>query len=299
MHFLDRLFDRDDDESELKKLRKKILKLAENEIRVTYNKADAPLSACESRIGGRPAVPADFVWPEYSGTAYGDEEAVSRPLSFMAQINLKDISKYDTKGVLPNKGILSFFYELVTMQWGFDPSDRGAARVYYFPEEDKLTLRDIPDFFEEDVVIPEFAVSFEKHISLPCYESCPKELDCDCDDYDECCEELGYEYDDMGDVTKLLGYPDVIQSPMEEECEAVTRGYRQGNPADYAKVSEAERNDIREKAKEWKLLFQMGTIEDDGYELMFGDCGHIYFWIKESDLKACNFENIWLVLQCG
>ncbi|MCI6583120.1 MAG: YwqG family protein [Oscillospiraceae bacterium] len=47
----------------------------------------------------------------------------------------------------------------------------------------------------------------------------------------------------------------------------------------------------------------MGTVTDEDndydYELMFGDCGHIYFWIRKSDLKNRDFDNIWLVLQCG
>lgn len=43
----------------------------------------------------------------------------------------------------------------------------------------------------------------------------------------------------------------------------------------------------------------MGTIAAEDSESMFGDCGHIYFWIRKQDLKECNFDKIWLVLQCG
>ena len=42
----------------------------------------------------------------------------------------------------------------------------------------------------------------------------------------------------------------------------------------------------------------MDTVESDDYELIFGDCGHIYFWIKKDDLKSKNFDNVWLILQC-
>jgi len=41
----------------------------------------------------------------------------------------------------------------------------------------------------------------------------------------------------------------------------------------------------------------MDTVESDDYELMFGDSGHIYFWIKKEDLKNKNFDNVWLILQ--
>ena len=95
--------------------------------------------------------------------------------------------------------------------------------------------------------------------------------------------------------TKLLGHPEVIQNPMEEECEAVTRGFNMGGIESYPKQYQKE---IRSASKDWILLFQMDTVETSDYELMFGDSGHIYFWIKKEDLKNKNFDNIWLILQC-
>ena len=57
--------------------------------------------------------------------------------------------------------------------------------------------------------------------------------------------------------------------------------------------------EAEETAKErWMLLLQLDTIECDDFELMFGDCGHIYFYITKEDLKARRFDNIWLILQC-
>jgi len=47
------------------------------------------------------------------------------------------------------------------------------------------------------------------------------------------------------------------------------------------------------------LLCQISSFDEDGAELMFGDCGLIYFSIKKEDLEKKNFDNIWLVLQCG
>lgn len=284
---------------EKKNIQDKLLEIARNEIRISYSKPETPLSVCSSRIGGRPAVPADFVWPEYTGEGY-DGETKRRPLSFMAQINLKDAAAYDTEGILPKSGILSFFYELMTMTWGFDPKDKGSARVFYFPEETELTLRELPDNMDEECIIPELAVTFEAHISLP--EFCESPDICHelaWEEYNECRQECGYEEDEWGDLTKLLGYPDVIQNPMEEECESVTRGFRRGSPEDFAKISDADKADIKQKAAEWKMLFQMGTIETEDAEFMFGDCGHLYFWIRRSDLQQLNFDNIWLILQCS
>lgn len=286
-------------ETEKNQLMEKILAKAKKEIRITYRKSDTPVSVLSSKIGGNPAVPLNFIWPHYTGLVYGEKESKSRPLSFMAQINLKDIADLDEENLLPKSGIPSFFYELETMTWGFDPKDKGSARVFYFPNESDLRIADFPDGLEEYAKLPEYAIDLKQHISIPEYSEFDDDIEYDCDGYNECSAKCGYEPDEWGDYTKLFGYPDVIQNPMEEECECVTRGYRRGSPEDYAKITEEEKADIKAKADEWIMLFQMGTITDDDYKLMFGDCGHIYFWIKKTNLMNGNFDNIWLILQCG
>ncbi len=287
------------DEAEKKILADKLLAIAKSEIRISYKNPSHTPSGTGSRIGGKPAVPDGFVWPVYTAKAYGDDEEKTRPLSFLAQIDLKDVSEHDKEGLLPKSGILSFFYELETMTWGYDPKDKGSARVYYFPDTAVLHTEEFPEGLEDYAVLPELALDMEQHISIPEFGDFDDDTDYDWDDYRECCEDCGYDYDEWGDRTKMLGYPDVIQNPMEEECETVTRGYRQGSREDFEAVSDEEKADIKAKSGDWMLLFQMGTVTDDDYELMFGDCGHIYFWIRKQDLAQLCFDNIWLVLQCG
>jgi hypothetical protein len=55
---------------------------------------------------------------------------------------------------------------------------------------------------------------------------------------------------------------------------------------------------IYNKAKEWTLLLQLGTIGSGDFEWMFGDCGMLYYYIKKEDLAAKKFDNIWFALQC-
>lgn len=289
------------DENAQKKLKEILMSIAKNEIRLSYQETKETLPICSSKIGGKPAVPADFQWPEFTAESY-DGITKSRPLSFMAQIRLEEVASYDTEGILPKKGVLSFFYEQMSMLWGYDPKHKGCARVYYFSDETELVAMDIPEDLEKDAVIPELAVTWEKHISLPAHGDFVEQysdMDVDWDGYYECSAKCGYEMDSWGDVTKLLGYPDTIQSPMEEECETVSRGYRMGEPLDYAKISETEKQEIEERAADWILLFQMGTIETEEAEFMFGDCGHLYFWIRKQDLQNLDFDKVWLILQCS
>lgn len=186
-----------------------------------------------------------------------------------------------------------------TQTWGFDPKDNESAKVYYFPDETDLHLEEIPDDMEDDFRFPEFALSFEEKISLPDMSEFRSDLSLDWEDNIDCVTKAGYDLDEWGEHTKLLGYPDTIQNPMYEECEAVTRGWRRGCPEDFAKIPEEEKADIKEKSSEWMLLFQMGTVETNDFEMMFGDCGHIYFWIRKSDLAARDFNKVWLILQCS
>lgn len=289
------------DENARKELKEILMSITKNEIRLSYQETKETLPVCSSKIGGKPAVPADFQWPEFTAESY-DGITKSRPLSFMAQIRLEEIVSYDTEKLLPQKGILSFFYEQMSMLWGYDPEHKGCARVYYFPDETELHAMDIPEDLEKDAVVPELAVSLEKHISVPAHGDFIEQyhdMDVSWDDYYKCSAECGYEIDDWGDITKLLGYPDTIQSPMEIECETVSRGYRMGEPLDYAKISEAEKQEMKEKASDWILLFQMGTIETEKAEFMFGDCGHLYFWIRKQDLQNRDFDHVWMILQCS
>jgi len=97
--------------------------------------------------------------------------------------------------------------------------------------------------------------------------------------------------------SKLLGWADIIQNCMTYECELVSRGYSYG---DIGKNIPKEENEYAEKhsGEEWMLLFQLDSVEQENFELMFGDCGCIYFYIRKEDLAARRFDRAWLVLQC-
>ena len=87
-----------------------------------------------SKIGGKPDLPKDFQWFYYKGEDY-KKIVENRPLSFLMQINCEEVHKYDKESLLPEKGMLYFFYELFTMTWGFSPQDKGSAKVFYYDGE--------------------------------------------------------------------------------------------------------------------------------------------------------------------
>ncbi|MBO7254684.1 MAG: DUF1963 domain-containing protein [Clostridia bacterium] len=272
--------------------------LKRDEISITINKAKKNGDYKRSKFGGKPAVSKDFIWPRYEGENYYGETD-NRPLSFLCQINLEDIEKYDKENLLPHNGLLLFFYEQETMRWGFDPKDEGCSRVFYFDNTNYLEEKDFPSDLKEEYIVNEYDLSFSSGISYPSYEEvgCYMKVDCDWDSYDEAVEKAGFE--GICERHKLLGYADLIQGEMLSECERVSRNLYCGNAKSYQNLSKEEKADIDKASKEWILLFQMASIQDEEYELMFGDLGNLYFYIRKSDLKDKKFEKVWLVLQCG
>jgi uncharacterized protein YwqG len=102
-------------------------------------------------------------------------------------------------------------------------------------------------------------------------------------------------------VSKLLGYANLVQGSMLMECEQVTNGIFSGDSK--PKTTAELRNQLKQNCKKWQLLFQLDSIDIGSYDgsgdysIMWGDCGRIYYYIKEDDLKNRNFDDCWFILQ--
>lgn len=254
-----------------------------------------------SKIGGKPDLPKDFQWFYYKGEDY-KKIVENRPLSFLMQINCEEVHKYDKESLLPEKGILYFFYELFTMTWGFSPQDRGSAKVFYYDGEiENLVPTYFPEDMEKDCIIPESKINFESMNDYPIDfldyydpDDSDEEMERKEKEFEKDLEELGYK----ADTTKLLGHPELIQGEYWEECEGVAGKniYYGSAPIKYG--SDEVKKSIKENAKDWILLMQVSELEIGDYGLYFGDSGKIYFNIRKEDLKNKNFDNVWLILQC-
>lgn len=281
-----------------KKKTKEILhSILKNAIEFTMTESDEALAPGASVIGGKPNMPEGFRWPFFEGSDY-DGNVANHPLSFLAQFNLEEIAEYDTENRLPHTGFLSFFYDLRSMCWGFDPKDIGCAKVYYHDvPPDKLIPVEYPQELEPEYQVPQMTLSFHTVPNVPGFEEFDElypNNDLDFDDYDEIIEDE-FEVDterDAEETFKLLGYADLIQNSMLSECEMVTSGIYTGHQVD---LTDEQSASIAQKSRDWVLLCQFGTISD---ELMFGDCGCIYFYIRKQDLADKNFDNSHLILQC-
>lgn len=244
-----------------------------------------------TRFGGIPDVPAEFEWPYFESDTFDDPTVKPRPLAFLAQFDCREFAGFDGEGLLPHTGVLSFFYCAEAARWGFDPQDKDCSRVYWFSDAATLSPAKPPKSLPRGDLIPEIGVSFSHEESYPDLADLPEDVDAD--DYAEFFGAIGRD----APVYKLLGWPDVIQGEMAAECELVRRGYDLGSSWDG--IPREEIRKIKENVnEEWRLLFQFDSIEQGEFELMFGDCGKLYFWIRKEDLLARRFDRVWLILQC-
>ncbi len=291
-------------------IKEKLQSLARNSIELKIA-GEEKYKLGATHFGGQPDVPPDFVWPIYEWER-SDHVIEKRPLSFLAQFNCEELAPYDTEHLLPDHGLLSFFYELDTMCWGYDPKDKGCARVYWFEDLSALSAADFPADMEEDFRLPMLKIKLSSKRSYPCWEDFyamsrnqgkdddREQVMVEWEKFDAAWEELvSEEAEKPKEYTQLLGWSDVIQNTMFDECDLVTQGYYFGDLAGWNKIPQEVRQRAQESAHDrWMLLFQLDTVELDDFELMFGDCGHIYFYITKEDLKERRFDRVWLMLQC-
>ncbi len=282
-------------------IKKELQKTAKNSIVLTIGGA-AVEAVGSTRFGGKPDVPSDFLWDSYEGEC-GDV-VKNRPLSFIAQFDLEEISKFDTENLLPKTGVLSFFYESESQRWGYDPKDKGCARVYWFPDKNKLHTAEFPNDLSENLRFPALKISARSKKSYQSYEDFllqREKLIEDWEEFDEAAESLGIEeVDDIEGRSKLLGWADPIQENMTKECELVRRGYYLGGDWEPHVTPQDEQEAEQWANRDWQLLFQLSSFDtEDGFELMFGDLGRIYFYIRREELEKRDFSSAWLILQCS
>ncbi|WP_226644370.1 YwqG family protein [Microbulbifer variabilis] len=239
-----------------------------------------------SFLGGLPIVCQEIKWPE------NNEE----PLSFIAQLDLSEINADQCIDWLPKQGRLLFFYDLEECPWGFDPKDKNGWAVIYENGSEEPFEQPLPLNIDPESIAPEI-----KYLRSSRFTSYP-DLDRLDISYTEISDEDHCDYyefiaNNYGDdpYHQVGGYPKPVQNDsMEEECQLVSGGVYCGEPEGF--TSEKEKH-LRDQPNDWKLLLQFDS--DDDVEVMWGDCGRLYIWVRESDAKQCNFDNSWMIMQCS
>ncbi|MCD8213652.1 MAG: DUF1963 domain-containing protein [Campylobacter sp.] len=258
---------------------------AKNAIRIGLSvKSDDEIKIGASKIGGSPDLPSDMPW--FKNKLTGND------LSFIAQINFAEVKPFDAQNKLPNSGILYLFYDCYDMPWGFDPKDVSGTKIFYFEGEIGDLKRRAVENAELLTPFSPTVLNFTSHIELSgMWSSLAESFNASDEEADAFWEMLD---EQDGQMNKILGHSDNIQGGMELECELVSNGIYCGDSLGYKHPLKAE---LEKNISDWTLLLQIDSNEEN--EMMWGDCGRLYVWIKDDDLRNKRFDKARLILQCS
>ena len=245
---------------------------------------DSELAIGSSKIGGRPDMPPEAEWPIWK----------KAPLSFLLQINFKDISIFPEAEEIPKEGLLLFFYEPLEQTWGFDPDDLGSWRVLYFTDPPQNLQRRNPPTCKDFIEFEPCSLNFQKVFTLPPEDSAVlmqiNMSQSDIDLYTEMINQV--QEDDI--LHQMFGYPAQIQGEMRLDCELASNGLNCGNSSVY---NDPRIEEFASRASEWIRLLQLDS--GGAANMLWGDCGRLYFWIRREDLIEGSFDKVWMILQCA
>ncbi len=288
------------DAAGLSRIADAVERLALPSVRLTariVDEADLPLGA--SKIGGSPDLPPGWAWPDVAPVV--GKGLAPFPLGFVAQLNMAEVASHDAAKELPDSGMLYFFFD---DEHHFDSEQdypRGWKVLYYGGDRHVLRRVPPPPNLPARGIYRARALTFSAELCLPHYA--PYEpatierlglaeglTEDEYEAYWRVQERLaGTEAERNHVIHRLLGHAEPIQDDVQFDCQREANGAQSWNDP-HAEVPKAG-------AADWRLLLQIDT-DDDGDSLIWGDCGRIYYLIRQRDLQRRDFSNVWLILQC-
>lgn len=245
-----------------------------------------------SRFGGWPDLPENSKWPVWE----------NRPMAFLGQINLAEISQVQADIRLPKSGLLLFFLGCGTdvfepelfdqdmylvdliLDHRNDPAN--AVQVVYAQEHTHLRRiryegKILPALFPPcGVVITKGGLPLP-HECTSSYECLPCD-DTELDNYNELIDHLAT--DDC--ENQFSGYPVVLQStPLEWGVENLFHGRDQFS----IPKNEDMLRSFNRDATRWGMLLQLTS--DHNPDFIWGDSGHLYIYGPRAEMEQGNFQN--------
>ncbi len=239
-------------------------------ILLTPQEGQAESRGC--RYGGLPLVPPGTGWPH----------APNGPLPFVGQLDFAELAACPGASLplLPRDGILSVFYDIDGGHWGSNPEDSAFWKLLWTPHSKEAVPIHPPSELLEEMDLPTrpYRLLPMAGLSLPEFLDTHTSLSTEdwSDEETEDYVELMHSLAGGDNAHQIGGHPAWIQEDAREEAQRLT-----GGPP--------------EAAKEWNLLWQLGSDEEVG--LQWGSFGKLFFLLRDEDLRACRFDRAWLVLQ--
>lgn len=234
--------------------------------------------------GGQPKLPVGAGWPMWEGHG---------PLSFVASVDLAALPVDALDIALPTEGTLLFFYFDGQLDDGDAlvlPDDReswAGARVIYVPADSACAERAVPEGLS---AYPELALATRVELTAaePWHPRIQQAFAPD--------TAVGQRYDhafldalwklNQSVGHRIGGHASPVQNPVELEiAHAVLEGVVSWNDPK-----------LVEEAGGWILMAQFDS--DGDADMMWGDCGALYWLIRPEDLAQRRFERAMFTWQC-
>ncbi|MCA0457100.1 MAG: DUF1963 domain-containing protein [Chloroflexi bacterium] len=263
----------------------KILPFAKSCIRLhaslAENPADLPLGS--SRIGGLPDLPPNMKWPMRNG----------RPCEFIAQINLSDAAPFDVERLLPQQGLLFFFFDGLFYEDTEPVGHQFGSEIILYYSGDFAVLERVPNFpeaLDEFQHHPMCSLTYRSDWMLPTYGSvAAHKLEK---------EVFNFNHQNSNDVPHLVKtYRQLAETsvPHEDHEKHHLLGHPEPVIQDDAlyTASMVQNNGITEGyAVSGDLMLLLQISSDDLPEMMWGDTSSLYYCISKQDLLAKQFDKI-------
>jgi uncharacterized protein YwqG len=259
-------------------------RLAKPSIRLrTAPAREAQMPVGASKLGGRPDLSASTAWPAWRGL----------PQSFLMQIRLVELRPFlqgTLAGLLPEQGMLWFFYDAHQETYGADLADLGGWQiVFHAAGQSALQRRQVPAALPPESRFRACALTYTVE---PTFSQQPN-LDIPGLEWSEE-DQQRYEaiLADLAPASgpprhRLLGFPDTIQDDMRLQCQLASHGVTE--------VDDSRIEGLASGASDWQLVLQIDSDAQAGTR--WASDGTLYYWLRHADLQACRFERSWLVLQ--
>ncbi len=284
-----------------------------------------------SKLGGSPDLPLDMAWPTgklyvptpsagfiatYPGKPILPADGIIS-LPFIAQLRMEELAAYDRENLLPKSGILYFFYNnilyysdtgdligiidnLTGYSFNVYDYDSPANRRVLFYDGDFSQLRrtSAPGSIPEQVRYKPCTLSFNGEETLPNVETCfigrqgseaGKLLltEEEWGVYVELCSEIRANER----IHQMLGHSNDVQPYAMEGSYLYIRDEIFPDLPDYETLLVEEQ---QRELEQGRLLLQ---IDEELNGMRFGRSGRLYFFLREQDLAARNFSQVWALEQ--
>ncbi len=252
---------------------------------------DGPLSGTlgETRFGGTPDLPADVDWPRNE-----DGEA----LTFLAQINLSEISAFDGNP-LPARGWLYVFIGLD------EPASDVENLIFLVDGDTQLVATTAPTQSEwandENYVdMPAQKLRLALFADIPRWATqdfydLVQAIEPDEDEADEVesdLNDLGGNSHDAKSIGQLLGHASGIGHDSREDAFVV----REIGPQYIYDYAHRQTLDIT-RARNWINLLRLESFREGEHDFCVWDAGYFNFLIHRDDMKKLDFSRVYAAVE--